>query len=90
MKHARKGTPTRSSFLESLYIHIRIKVFKMNYDVASVYTVVVEYHTLYGVRRPLHRRYTTDMRLNLLTGYTVLGSISVYARRALSDEWPAA
>ena len=50
----------------------------------------VEYHTLYGVRRPLHRRYTTDMRLNLLTGYTVLGSISVYARRALSDEWLAA
>ena len=41
MKHARKGTPTRSSFLESLYIHIRIKVFKMNYDVASVYTVVM-------------------------------------------------
>ena len=30
------------------------------------------------------------MRLNLLTGYTVLGSISVYARRALSDEWLAA
>ena len=30
------------------------------------------------------------MRLNLLTGYTVLGSISVYARRALLDEWLAA